>query len=488
MSAPRVHVGTGESTAADRRRRKALWVCLTASFMTLLDVSIVNVALPSIQRGLGAASDDLSWVVSGYALTFGLVLVPAGRFGDQRGRRNAFLLGIALFTVASAFCGLAQSPGWLVASRLVQGAAAGWVTPQVFGLIQQMFEGAQRARAFGMLGSVVGIATAVGPIAGGLLIEAFGAADGWRWVFFVNLPIGIAASVVSPRLLPSTAPDERPPHTGFDPAGVLLLGTGVVCLMLPLVQEQQWKGNGKWLLVLLGALVLAAFWFWERRQGRRGCSPVLDLRLFRLRSFALGALLGMVYFAGFTTVFFIYSIFLQSGLRYGALQAGLAMVPFAAGSGIAAAAGGRLVVRYGRGLVVFGLLGVAVGIAATLVAVRFVPGHGAPWATALPLLLAGIGSGLTIAPNTALTLTEVPVELAGAAAGVLQTGQRIGTAAGIAAVGAVFFAHVANHHDWAASLQLGLATVLFFVVAALVVALADLRASRRAESLRRTRS
>lgn len=479
MSASRVRVGTGESTAADRRRRQALCVCLTASFMTLLDTSIVNVALPSIQHGLGAAPADLSWVVSGYALTFGLVLVPAGRFGDQQGRKNAFVIGIALFTLASAFCGLAQSPGWLVASRLVQGAAAGWVTPQVFGLVQQMFAGAQRARAFGMLGSVVGIATAVGPVAGGLLIEAFGTGSGWRWVFFVNLPIGIAATALAPGILPSKAADERPSPTGFDPAGVLLLGVGVVCVMLPFVQEQQWRGRGKWLLIPLGALVLAAFWFWERRQERRGRAPALDLRLFRLRSFSLGALLGAVYFAGFTTVFFIYSLFLQNGLRYGALQAGLALVPFAVGSGIAAAVGGHLVVRYGRRLVVHGLLGVAVGIVGTLVAVRFVPGHGAPWATALPLLLAGLGSGLTISPNNALTLTEVPVELAGAAAGVLQTGQRIGTAAGIAAVGAVFFAHAANHHDWATALQLGLATVMFFVLAALVVALADLRASRR---------
>ncbi|WP_414167425.1 MFS transporter [Streptoverticillium reticulum] len=479
MSPSRVRVGAGGSMTADRPRWEALCVCLTASFMTLLDVSIVNVALPSIQHGLGAAPADLSWVVSGYALTFGLVLVPAGRFGDQRGRKNAFVLGIALFTLASAFCGLAQSPGWLVASRLVQGAAAGWVTPQVFGLIQQMFEGARRARAFGMLGSVVGIATAVGPVAGGLLIEAFGTGSGWRWVFYVNLPIGIAATALAPGILPSKTTDERPVHTGFDRAGVLLLGAGVVCVMLPFVQEQQWRGRGKWLLIPLGALVLAAFWRWEGRQEQRGRTPALDLRLFRLRSFSLGALLATVYFAGFTTVFFIYSLFLQSGLRYSALQAGLAVVPFAVGSGFAAAAGGRLVVRYGRRLVVHGLLGVVLGLVGALVAVRLVPGHGAPWATALPLLLAGLGSGLTIAPNTALTLTEVPVELAGAAAGVLQTGQRIGTAAGIAAVGAVFFAHVANHHDWAGALRLGFATVVFFVLAALVVALADLRASRR---------
>src|SRR4051794_20183056 len=183
--------------SVDDRRWKALGVCLTAGFMTLLDTSIVNVALPSMQQGLGAAQADLSWVASGYALTYGLMLVPAGRLGDLRGRRETFLVGVALFTLASAACGMASAAGWLVVFRLLQGMAGGLIAPQSSGLIQQMFQGAERARAFAMFGSVVAVSTAVGPLAGGLLIQASGGDDGWRWVVYVNLPIGVAG--VRPR-------------------------------------------------------------------------------------------------------------------------------------------------------------------------------------------------------------------------------------------------------------------------------------------------
>ncbi|WP_345744523.1 MFS transporter [Streptomyces sp. ODS28] len=454
-------------------------MCLTAGFMTLLDTSIVNVALPSMERGLQASQADLSWVVSGYALTYGLALVPAGRLGDMWGRREVFLVGLALFTVASAACGLAPGAAWLVIFRLLQGVAAGLVSPQVAGLIQQMFQGAERARAFGMLGSTIGISTAVGPLAGGLLIQAFGTDTGWRWVFYVNIPIGAAALIAALRLLPARPPEQRR-REGIDPLGVLLLGAAVVAVMLPLVQEQAWKGQAKWLFLPAGAVLLAAFWTWQRWQRGRGRSPLVEPRLFALRSFSLGALLSLVYFGGFTTVFFIYTLFLQNGLGHTALQAGLASTPFAAGSALTAAVSGRLVVRFGRRLVVFALIGVAVGLLCTAGAVHLVPGRNAAWAAALPLLLAGLGSGLVIAPNTTLTLSRVPVELAGAASGVLQTAQRIGTAAGIAAVGAVFFAHVGNHDHWALALQLGLLTATLLVLAALVCAVADLHTRRRA--------
>ncbi|WP_330456238.1 MFS transporter [Streptomyces sp. NBC_00820] len=460
--------------AADRRRWKALAVCLTGGFMTLLDSSIVNVALPSVERGLGAHAADVSWVISGYALTFGLTLVPAGRLGDMRGRRTAFLFGLALFTLASVACGLSPSAGWLVLFRLVQGAASGVVASQTTGLIQQMFQGAERARAFGMLGSVVGISTAVGPPAGGLLIEAFGVDDGWRWVFYVNVPIGVAAFCAALRLLPRT-PVSAGRRESVDLPGVLLLGAGVLALMLPLVQEQQWTGREKWALMPVAVLLLTLFWAWERRQGRHGKAPLLDLSLFSLRSFSLGVLLNLVYFAGFTAVFFVYTLFLQNGLGYGALGAGLASLPFAVGSAAGAAAGGRLVVRHGRRLVILGLVAVAVGLLGVVVAVQAVPGKGAAWAAVLPLLVAGIGSGVTISPNTTLTLTRVPVQRAGAAGGVMVTAQRIGSAAGIAVVGAVYFAHLANRGSPTAALQLGLLTAVGVILIALALAVADLR-------------
>ncbi|MEU0968206.1 MFS transporter [Streptomyces sp. NPDC005917] len=465
--------------ATEDRRWRALGVCLAAGFISLLDTSIVNVALPSLERGLGASAAAQSWVVSGYALTFGLALVPAGRLGDMRGRRQAFLFGLAMFTLASAACGLAASPDWLVVFRLIQGAAAGLVAPQTSGLIQQMFQGAERAKAFGLLGSVVGVSTAVGPLAGGLIIDAVGTGDGWRWVFFVNLPIGVAAFVAGLRLLPRfpASPGRR---EEFDPVGVVLLGAGVLALMLPLVQEQQWPGRLKWALLPVGGLLLGLFWAWERRQGRLGRAPLVDLDLFSLRSFTLGALISLTYFAGFTTVFFVLALFLQNAAGYSALASGLTVLPFAIASAVGAALGGRLVVRHGRNLVVIGLSGVALGLLGIIAVVRLVPLESAGWAMAVPMIIGGIGSGLAISPNTTLTLTRVPVKRAGAAGGVLQTGQRVGSAAGIAVVGAVYFAHFANGGPATEALQLGLLTSVGLIMVALCLAVADLRERAKA--------
>src|SRR5881397_310558 len=197
MSSAPVRPAPDTDYTPDPLRWRALAVCLVAGFMSLLDVSIVNVALPSIAGGLHAGESSLQWIVSGYALTFGLLLVPAGRIGDARGRRPAFMWGLALFTLASVVCGLAPNDGVLIAARLVQGAAGGILMPQVSGLIQQLFQGAERGRAFGLLGASIGISTAVGPLLGGIIIAAFGAHEGWRFVFFVNLPIGVATLVLA---------------------------------------------------------------------------------------------------------------------------------------------------------------------------------------------------------------------------------------------------------------------------------------------------
>jgi EmrB/QacA subfamily drug resistance transporter len=462
----------------NRNRWRAMSVALVAGFMTLLDVSIVNVALPSIRTDLHLGTGELQWVLSGYALTFGLLLVPAGRFGDARGRRNVFIAGLAVFTLASAAAGLATGSLFLIIARLIQGAAAGVVNPQVSGLIQQMFAPRERGKPFGLLGATIGVSTAVGPLLGGLLIQMFGAAEGWRWIFYINVPIGVVAILLGWRWIPSRAKADRS-RESLDPVGVLLLGVGVVLLLLPLVQEREWHGSAKWLLVVAAVIVLAGFYGWERRFGRHA-TPVIDLELFKVRSYALGALIGLLYFAGFTTVFFIYTLFLQSGLGYTALEAGVAITPFAIGSAAAAAVGGRIINRYGRPLVAVGLILVAAGLGATSGALHFVPGHGAGWATALPLLVAGIGSGLVISPNQTLTLAEVPVRRAGSAGAVLQTGQRIGTAVGIAAVGAVFFNRLANNGgSWDLAFRTALYVTIGFVLIALFAAVADVLAARR---------
>ncbi len=457
----------------DRRRWRALGVGLVAAFMTLLDVSIVNVAVPSIDRALHATPSDLQWVLSGYALTFGLILVPAGRFGDARGRRTGFVAGLVLFTVTSAMAGLAASPLWLIVARLVQGAAAGVINPQVSGMIQQLFRGAERGRAFGLLGATIGISTAIGPLLGGLLIQAGGEQHGWRFVFFVNVPVGIIAVLLGWRLMPAR-PTGRVDRHRLDPIGVLLLGVAVTLVLLPLVQWQQWHGALKWLLILAGLILLVAFGLWERRYARRR-QPLFDLRLFGLRSYALGTLIGLLYFAGFTAIFFIFTLYLQIGLGYSALAAGLAITPFALGSAVAAAVGGRVVNRYGRPLVGIGLLVVVIGLGTIVWVLRNPPHVSVPLLTAAPFLVAGLGSGLVVAPNQTLTLSQVPVPQAGSGAGMLQTGQRIGSAAGIAGVGALFFSTLTDTRgDWATAFRRSLLLAAAIITLALVAALVDI--------------
>jgi MFS family permease len=229
------------------------------------------------------------------------------------------------------------------------------------------------------------------------------------------------------------------------------------------------------------------FVLWDRRYAERGREPVVDLRLFRLRSYSFGTGMITLYFAGFTPLFFVFTLYLQIGLKYSALAAGVAITPFAIGSGLSAALGGRVVHRFGRPLVAAGLVLVGIGFAGSLLAVREVPSHGTGWATLAPLLVAGLGGGLVITPNQTLTLSEVPVPRAGTAGGLLQTGQRVGAAVGIAAVGAVFFAEETNSHDDATAYQHGIVVALAFVVAALVVAGLDIVVDRAAGSGRSSR-
>ena len=456
----------------DPRRWKALAVCLVAGFMTLLDVSIVNVALPSIQDGLDASEGELQWIVSGYALTFGLLLVPAGRIGDARGRRWMFIVGVALFTAASAGCGLAPSAPALVALRLLQGFAGGLVTPQVSGLIQSLFQGQERAKAFGFFGTVVATSTAIGPVLGGALIAIFGEEHGWRGVFFVNLPIGLLALVLAMRYLPAPTPEQREPSS-LDPVGVLLLGATVVCVLLPFIEQRTWPAEVRYALFPVAGLLLVVWVLHERRYGRTH-EPLVSLDLFSIRAYVLGAGVGLLYFAGFTGTFFILTQYLQDGLGYTAWQAGLAATPFAIGAAITASIGTSRVLQRGRKLVAFGLSTVIAGFLLTWIVVGLEPGDDVAFYTALPLLIAGLGGGLVLAPNQTLSLADVPVRRAGSAGGVLQTGQRIGSAAGIAVTGSVFYGRLAeNGGDFAAAFRAGLMIIAGLVAMALALAVFD---------------
>ena len=452
------------------RRWPILALCLVAGFMTLLDVSIVNVALPSMQQGLGASPPELAWVVSGYALTFGLVLVPSGRLGDDHGRARMYVIALVAFTAASALAGFALTATWLVIARLLQGVAGGMLNPQVLGLMQRHFHGRERGRAFGLFGAAVGISTAIGPLLGGLIIQLAGAEHGWRWVFFVNLPIGAAAVAFALRVLPRDVPDGE--KRSLDMMGVLLLGAGLVCLLLPLVSREGGHSSN-WFLLVASPVLLALFVLWEYWYGARGHAPLINLRLLKISSYAFGAAVGLLYFAGFTGIFFVLAVYLQRGLGYSALQAGLALTPFAVGSAVSAAYGGRIVYRFGRLLVIFGALASQVGLVGTDLVLASHPGLEAGLVIALPLLVAGAGTGFVIAPNQTVTLSEVDVASAGTAAGIQQTGQRIGSAVGIAAASGLFFSALMRG-GYDVAISTGLLASVGFVGAALAVAVAEL--------------
>ncbi|MEV6831851.1 MFS transporter [Amycolatopsis sp. NPDC051102] len=462
----------------DPRRWKALAVSLTAGFMGLLDVSIVNVALPSMQAGLHASSGGIRWVVSGYALAFGLVLVTGGRLGDAFGRRNMFLGALAAFVITSALAGAAPNETTLVLARLAQGLAAGMLTPQNTGLIQDLFRGAERGRAFGMFGAVVGISTAVGPILGGVILALFGTQDGWRWVFYVNVPIGVLAFALALRMLPRSEKKQFRLRSEIDFVGIALLAVAVLGVLLPVIDSDSGGFAKLWWLFLVALAFGFAFVRWEHSVVRRGRSPLLDTRLFTdTPGYAAGAAVGALYFCGFAGIWLVFAMFFQQGLGYSPLQSGLSVTPFALGSAVSAAVAGRLVPRFGRRLTVTGLAMVAVGLLAVAVLAELVPPSASGWAFALPLVFAGVGGGMVISPNTTLTLECVPVRMAGVAGGALQTGQRIGTAIGTAVLASVFGLVIGRGYPLALTVALACAALL--TCGALALAIAELRARRR---------
>ena len=457
-------------------RWRALAVTLLVGFMSLLDVTIVNVAVPSIQHGLDASSESIQWIVSGYALTFGLTLVAGGRLGDVVGRRRMFILGLIAFTVTSAIAGLAPNEHLLVVARLLQGAAAGFLTPQNSGLIQQMFSGAERGRAFGLFGTTVGLSAASGPILGGLILAAFGEDDGWRYVFFVNVPIGVLAMVLAVRLLPPAAPREGTVRSQIDGVGAVLLGVAVLCVLLPIVEAMGDPSGPLWFLLLLGPVFTYAFVRWERRVVRRGGAPLLDVQLFsRAPGYASGIVLGTAYFCGFSGIWLVLALYLQDGLHFTPLQSGLTVTPFAIGSALTSVVAGRVIGRFGRRVTLLGLSLVVVGFAALSIVIPLTsPSHPALYLL-LPLLVAGLGSGATISPNITMTLASVPPRMGGAAGGALQTGQRIGSAIGAAVLAAAFRLTLSSGAELGTAVAVAFLCALAFSVVAWAMALRELR-------------
>ncbi|MGB3329431.1 MAG: MFS transporter [Thermomicrobiales bacterium] len=423
-------------TLDERGRWLALITVLIGTFMILLDSTIVNVAIPSIQRTLSASYQSIESIISGYALAYGLLLIPAGRLGDRFGHKRLFLIGLIGFTAASAACGTARSVEALIAWRVIQGAMAGVMNPQITAVIQLAFPPRERGRAFGIYGSVIGIATAMGPLVGGLLIAANINGLEWEPIFLINIPIGVIAVIMAMRTLQQTFGRGG----SLDLVGIVLISAAVLLLTVPLIEGRP-QGWPLWTWLSMGGSIvtLAIFAWWEHRRIDAHQAPLVDVRLFHSRAFTAGMGIALAYFGGFVGIFFVSSLLLQNGMGHSALYSGLTVMPFSFGSMISASQSDKVARRLGRNCLTLGTILVMIGIAGLIVTMRQQGTDLTGWQLAIWFLIAGFGSGLVVAPNVTLVLAGVPREDAGSASGVLSATQRVGQAIGICLVGIVLF-------------------------------------------------
>ncbi|SNC63022.1 drug resistance transporter, EmrB/QacA subfamily [Kytococcus aerolatus] len=462
--------------AADARADgRLLAVLLVPLFMALLAVSVVNVALAPIGHSLEADDSALQWVVSGYALAFGVFLVPAGRLGDLMGRRPLFQLGVAVFTLGSLGAALAPTVELLNAARLLQGLGSGLINPQTIGLIQAHFRGQARARAFATMATTVALATAFGPVVGGLLIQLLGDELGWRWMFALNVPLGLVTLALARRWVP----EDRVRTGGFpdiDPVGTVLLALSTLAFMWPFVE----RSGSSWWLLLPAAALTGSFVLWERRYRRRGGHPVVDLDMFRSRAFRNGIAIVSIHFLGATSIFLVIPLWLQMHLGHGALAAALALLPASVGSGFSAQVAGRHVLRMGRRLVIGGFLVVITALLLLVLLVPLIESGQLPWWTVcLSTLLIGLGQGSVVSPNTTLTLQAMDSRQGGVAGGLMSLGQRLGTAVGTALVPGVLFALVGAEAGWTDAFRATLLTIVALTLAATALSVLDLRRERQ---------
>lgn len=426
----------------DPRRWAVLFVVLAAAFMVLLDTSIVNVAIPSIQRDLHATFGQVQLVVALYQLSYAVVLITGGRLGDIFGRKLLFTVGMAGFVVASLLCGLAQSPEILVGARVFQGLMASLMYPQVLSVIQVLFPPKERPKALAAFGAVIGLATVAGPLVGGILIQLNVAGWEWRPIFLVNLPVGCAALVASFFLLRET---RSPTAPRLDLVGVVIVSSGLFLLVWPLVEGRD-AGWPTWAYVCLIASlpVMILFVLFERRQNARNASPLLVFKLFRHRSFNVGSLITFLLLAGIPSFFLTFTIFVQIGLGFSALHAGLTTLPFSVGIFIASVVSARLADRLGRTILIVGNVLLVAGIISVLVTVHLA----GPELNSLQLIpsfvVCGLGVGSVIAPLLNVILAGVDPRDAGSASGVGTTLQQLGGAVGVAVIGVIFFGLLAG--------------------------------------------
>jgi EmrB/QacA subfamily drug resistance transporter len=432
-----------KKSEGDPRRWFALPVLLIGAFLPVLDFNVVNLALPAIRQSLRATSSDVQFVISAYAATYAVFLITGGRLGDWLGRKRMFVLGVAGFTLASVLCGLAWSPGVLIAGRILQGLTATVMAPQVLASIRVIFPVAEQGTAFALYGATFGLANIAGQILGGVLVSSHPFGFAWQAIFLVNVPIGLAAVAGSVLFLS----DSRAGHAQrFDIGGVVLLSATLGLLVYPLVQGRE-AGWPDWLIVMLvlSPAALIAFIRFEQRLTSRGGSPLVDLSLFREPGFAIGVAMALVFYM-LSSFYLTFSVYLQGGLRLTPLDAGLRTLPFAVGYFAASFASAGLTQRLGPRALTLGFIIQIIGFGGVILsALDVTPGY-----LEMALLQAGLGYGIVMPSVIRAVVGGIDQRHAGLASGVAISTFQIAAALGVAIVGGVFFSALGTGADLAA--------------------------------------
>lgn len=455
--------------------RTLMPVLVAPMFMALVALSVINVALASIGETMHASTGDLQWVISGYALAFGLLLVPAGRLGDATGRRRMFIIGTGVFTLGSLLCGLAPTTGALEAGRILQGVGSGLLNPQVTALITQHFKGVARARAFATVATTVSVAVAFGPVLGGLLIQLLGPDLGWRWMFYINVPIGVGAIIMALMWVP----DDKLPRAALrrldlDPIGLLLLTIAVLCLMLPFLERD--AGFLMWLMVPVGLAMMGLWWLWEHRYAQRGSVPMVRPRLFENKGYRNGVAIAAVYFLGVTSLWIITPMYVQLSLGRTAFEASLLGAPSALLAGVSAQVAGRHVLQLGRRMIIAANSVTVMAFTGSAVVAWLVSqGTLGFWTLMLPLSFVGLSQGFAVSPNQTLTLSAVNPLDGGVAGGVYQLGQRMGAAVGTAVIPGMAFSLTERGAPWIEAYVITLVAIISTTMLALGLSVHDRR-------------
>src|SRR6266567_7194773 len=436
--------GTARAASAGRRWRwVAFGAVITAAVMDLLDSTITQVAAPTIRHQLGGSYAVIEWVTAAYALAMAVGLLTGGRLGDIFGRRRVLLAGITGFVIASVACAAAQSAGELIAARAAQGLLGAVMLPQVFGLIRDLFEAHEMGKAFGVYGPVMGLSAMLGPIVSGGLISANVLGTGWRMIFLVNVPVGLAALALGARTLPAGAGSGGSRRGRLDLPGAVLAGAAMFLLVFPLAQGHS-LGWPAWLLAMMAAsvLVLAGFGWYQVRRQRAGRDPLVEASIFRHRPYSAGIVFSIVFTGSLGGIVMIFNVFLQNGLGFSPWHSAVTTAPWAAGAFVGSAVGGIAMARLGRRVLLAGLVIEAAGLAG-LYAVLHAAGGGVSTVDLLaPMVIGGIGMGMVFVPLFDIVMAGVRPQEMGTASGVLQTVNSLGMSLGIAGIGAIFFAQV----------------------------------------------